>query len=336
MIDKYLKQLIILISMISFILADINIYTHRHYDSDKILFKKFTDMSGIKVNVIKGSADQLIQRLQSEGKNSPADILLTVDAGRLVRAKDMGLLEPVSSKILTKNIPEMMRDSENHWFGLSVRARVIAYAKDRIKENELSTYEDLADPKWRGKIVVRSSNNIYNQSLLASLINENGSKNALKWAKSVRKNMARKPRGNDRDQARAVASGVADLAIINTYYLGLLANSSDKADREVAEKLNIFFPNQNGRGTHINVSGVAVTKSSKNKKEAIRFIEFLTDEDNQRIFSEANYEYPLDYNNSKSKIHLKWGRFKADSIDLSILGKNNAEAVKIFDLAGWE
>ncbi len=336
MIDKYLKQLIILISMTSFIIADINIYTHRHYDSDKILFKKFTDMSGIKVNVIKGSADQLIQRLQSEGKNSPADILLTVDAGRLVRAKDMGLLEPVSSKILTKNIPEMMRDSENHWFGLSVRARVIAYAKDRIKENELSTYEDLADPKWRGKIVVRSSNNIYNQSLLASLINENGSKNALKWAKSVRKNMARKPRGNDRDQARAVASGVADLAIINTYYLGLLANSSDKADREVAEKLNIFFPNQNGRGTHINVSGVAVTKSSKNKKEAIRFIEFLTQEDNQRIFSEANYEYPLDYNNSKSKIHLKWGRFKADSIDLSILGKNNAEAVKIFDLAGWE
>ena len=336
MIDKYLKQLIILISMISFILADINIYTHRHYDSDKILFKKFTDMSGIKVNVIKGSADQLIQRLQSEGKNSPADILLTVDAGRLVRAKDMGLLEPVSSKILTKNIPEMMRDSENHWFGLSVRARVIAYAKDRIKENELSTYEDLADPKWRGKIVVRSSNNIYNQSLLASLINENGSKNALKWAKSVRKNMARKPRGNDRDQARAVASGVADLAIINTYYLGLLANSSDKADREVAEKLNIFFPNQNGRGTHINVSGVAVTKCSKNKKEAIRFIEFLTEEDNQRIFSEANYEYPLDYNNSKSKIHLKWGRFKADNIDLNILGKNNAEAVKIFDLAGWE
>lgn len=336
MIDKYLKQLIILTSMISFILADINIYTHRHYDSDKILFKKFTDITGIEVNVIKGSADQLIQRLQSEGNNSPADILLTVDAGRLVRAKDMGLLEPVSSKILTKNVPEMMRDSENHWFGLSVRARVIAYAKDRIKAHELSTYEDLADPKWRGKIVVRSSNNIYNQSLLASLINENGSKKALKWAKSVRNNMARKPRGNDRDQARAVASGVADLAIINTYYLGLLANSSDKADREVAEKLNIFFPNQNGRGTHINISGVAVTKSSKNKKEAIRFIEFLTDEDNQRIFSEANYEYPLDYNNSKSKIHLKWGRFKADNIDLTILGKNNAEAVKIFDLAGWE
>ena len=336
MFKKYFKNIIMLVSIISYLPAEINVYTHRHYDSDKILFKKFTDITGIEVNVIKGSADQLIQRLQSEGSNSPADILLTVDAGRLVRAKDMGLLEPVSSKILTKNVPEMMRDSQNHWFGLSVRARVIAYAKDRIEENELSTYEDLADPKWRGKIVVRSSNNIYNQSLLASLIKKNGSKKALKWARSVRKNMARKPRGNDRDQARAVASGVADLAIINTYYLGLLANSSDKADREVAEKLNIFFPNQNGRGTHINVSGAAVTKSSKNKKEAIKFLEFLTEKDNQRIFSEANYEYPLDYNNSKSKIHLKWGRFKADSIDLSILGKNNAEAVKIFDLAGWE
>ena len=308
MFKKYFRNLIMLIAIVSYLPAEINVYSHRHYDSDKILFKKFTDMYGIKVNVIKGGADQLIQRLQSEGNNSPADILLTVDAGRLVRAKDLGLLEQVSSKILSKNIPELMRDSENHWFGLSVRARVIAYAKDRIEENELSTYEDLADPKWRGKIVVRSSNNIYNQSLLASLINENGSRKALKWAKSIK----------------------------NTYYLGLLANSSDKADREVAEKLDIFFPNQNGRGTHINVSGAAVTKSSKNKKEAIKFLEFLTEKDNQRIFSEANYEYPLDYNNSKSKIHLKWGRFKADSIDLSILGKNNAEAVKIFDLAGWE
>ena len=336
MFKKYYKNLIMLVSIISCLPAEINVYTHRHYDSDKILFKKFTDMYGIEVNVIKGSADQLIQRLQSEGKNSPADILLTVDAGRLVRAKNMGLLEKVSSKTLTKNVPEKMRDSENHWFGLSVRARVIAYAKDRVKESQLSTYEDLADPKWKGKIVVRSSNNIYNQSLMASLINENGADNALKWAKSVRKNMARNPRGNDRDQARAVASGVADLAIINTYYLGLLANSSDKADRDVAEKLTIFFPNQNGRGTHINVSGAAVTKSSKNKEEAIKFLEFLTDKENQKIFSEANYEYPLDYNNSKSKIHLKWGRFKADNIDLSILGENNSEAVKIFDLAGWE
>tara|TARA_B100000073_G_scaffold137955_2_gene113284 strand:+ start:106 stop:1059 length:954 start_codon:yes stop_codon:yes gene_type:complete len=317
-------------------MGDINVYTHRHYDSDKILFKKFTNLTGIKINVIKGSADQLIQRLQSEGENSPADVLLTVDAGRLVRAKNLGLLEPISSKKLLNNVPENMRDGENYWFGLSVRARVIVYAKDKIKTSELSTYEDLASSKWRGRIVVRSSNNIYNQSLLASIIESNGTKQALKWAKSVRNNMARKPRGNDRDQARAVASGVADLAIINTYYLGLLANSKDKADREVAKKLKVFFPNQNGRGTHINVSGAAVTASSKNKKEAIRFLEFLTEKDSQKTFSESNYEYPLDYQNTESKILKDWGKFRADNLDLTILGEKNSDAVKLFDLAGWE
>ena len=336
MLIKKLKQKIAFIYVVSFLLADINVYTHRHYNSDKILYEKFTKLTGIEVNIIKGSADQLIQRLQSEGKNSPADVLLTVDAGRLVRAKNLGLLEPISSNRLIHNVPEIMRDNENYWFGLTVRARVIVYAKDRIQNTELSTYEDLANPKWKGRIVVRSSNNIYNQSLMASLINANGTENALKWAKSVRRNMARKPRGNDRDQARAVASGVADIALINTYYLGLLENSPDKADREVAKKLNIFFPNQNGRGTHINVSGGAVTASSKNKKEAIKFLEFLTEKENQKIFSNSNYEYPLDYKNGAAEYLMKWGKFNAEDIDLSILGLNNAEAVKLFDLAEWE
>ena len=335
MLKKKIKQAI-LFSMLSIVMGDINVYTHRHYDSDKILFKKFTNLTGIKINVIKGSADQLIQRLQSEGENSPADVLLTVDAGRLVRAKNLGLLEPISSKKLLNNIPENMRDAENYWFGLSVRARVIVYAKDKIKTSELSTYEDLASSKWRGRIIARSSNNIYNQSLLASIIESNGTKQALEWTKSVRNNMARKPRGNDRDQARAVASGVADLAIINTYYLGLLANSKDKADREVAKKLKVFFPNQNGRGTHINVSGGAVTASSKNKKEAVRFIEFLTEKDSQKTFSESNYEYPLDYQNTESNILKGWGKFRADNLDLTILGEKNSDAVKLFDLAGWE
>ena len=336
MLIKIFKQIILLLCVVSFILADINVYTHRHYDSDKVLFKAFTKVTGIKVNIIKGGADQLIQRLQSEGENSPADVLLTVDAGRLTRAKNLGLLEPVISNRLIQNVPKNMRDNENHWFGLTVRARAIVYAKDRVKISELSTYEDLANPKWKGRIVVRSSNNIYNQSLMASLINANGTSNALKWAKSVRNNMARKPRGNDRDQARAVASGLADLAVINTYYLGLLANSSDKADREVAKKLKVFFPNQNERGTHINVSGGAVTASSKNKREAIKFLEFLTEKENQKIFSESNYEYPLDYKNTKNETLIKWGKFKADEIDLSILGLNNTQAVKLFDLAGWE
>ena len=336
MLIKFFRQMIPLICGFSFVLADINVYTHRHYDSDKILFKNFTNLTGIKVNIIKGSADQLIQRLQSEGKKSPADILLTVDAGRLTRAKDLGLLQPIISNKLIQNVPKNMRDIENYWFGLTVRARVMVYAKDRVKSNELSTYEDLANPKWKGRIVVRSSNNIYNQSLMASLINVNGTENALKWAKAVRNNMSRKPRGNDRDQARAVASGIADLAVINTYYLGLLENSSDKADREVAKKLEVFFPNQNDRGTHINISGGAVTSSSKNKKEAIKFLEFLTEKENQKLFCDSNYEYPLDYKSTTDETLMKWGKFKAEDINLSILGLNNAEAVKLFDLAGWE
>ncbi|MFL3008580.1 MAG: Fe(3+) ABC transporter substrate-binding protein [Candidatus Neomarinimicrobiota bacterium] len=336
MLKKTFKKIIPLICYVSSASADINVYTHRHYESDKLLFKSFTELTGIKVNIIKGSADQLIQRLHNEGKNSPADILLTVDAGRLTRAKNLGLLEPVISDKLIQNIPKNMRDNENHWFGITVRARVIVYAKDRVKSSELSTYEDLANPKWEGRIVVRSSNNIYNQSLMASLINANGTENALRWAKKVRGNMARKPRGNDRDQARAVASGIADLAVINTYYLGLLENSSDKADREVAKKLKVFFPNQDDRGTHVNVSGGAVTSSSKNKKEAVKFLEFLTEKENQKIFCDSNYEYPLDYSNTTSETLIKWGKFKVEDINLSILGLNNAEAVKLFDLAGWE
>ena len=333
---KKINYFITCIFITSSMFADLNIYTHRHYDSDKLLFKKFTNLTGIKINIIKGGADQLIQRLISEGENSPADILLTVDAGRLERAKSLGLLKQIDSDILIKNIPINMRDYDNHWFGLTVRARVIVYSKERVNKNELSTYEDLANPKWKGRIVARSSNNIYNQSLMASIINANGSDSALDWARSVRANMARKPRGNDRDQARAVASGIADLAIINTYYLGLLENSTDPKDRKVAKKLGVFFPNQNNRGTHINVSGGAVTASSKNVEQAIRFLEFLTDEKNQKIFSGVNYEYPLRFKHIDSKTLLSWGGFKPDTINLSILGKNNAEAVKLFDIAKWE
>ena len=333
---KNIKYLAICIFITSSMLADLNIYTHRHYDSDKLLFKKFTDLTGIKINVIKGGADQLIQRLISEGENSPADVLLTVDAGRLERAKSLGLLKPVYSDILIKNIPTNMRDYDNYWFGLTVRARVIVYSKERVNKNELSTYEDLASPKWKGRIVARSSNNIYNQSLMASIINANGIDGALEWAKSVRGNMARKPRGNDRDQARAVASGIADLAIINTYYLGLLENSTDSKDRKVAKKLGVFFPNQNNRGTHINISGGAITASSKNVEQALKFLEFLSNQENQKIFSSVNYEYPLKFKNTNSTTLLSWGGFKSDSVHLSILGKNNAEAVKLFDIARWE
>ena len=331
-----LIRLIKILSLLSILSGEINIYSHRHYDSDKILFKKFTQQTGIKVNVVKGSADQLIQRLVTEGENSPADILLTVDAGRLERAKKMGILQPVDSKILRKNVPQLMRDPDNNWFGLTVRARVIVYAKDRVKPTDLSTYEALAEPQWKGRIAVRSSNNIYNQSLLASILAANGSVSALSWAKSVRENMARSPRGSDRDQARIVASGLADIAIMNTYYLGVMSNSPDITDQEVAKKLGVFFPNQGGRGAHINVSGAGVTASSKNKKEAIQFLEFLTSKNSQEVFAKENYEYPLKVRKNKSKILKSWGKFKYDQLQLSILGDNNTDAVKIFDKAGWE
>ena len=328
--------LFLIISFFSFLSGEINLYTHRHYNSDKLLFKAFTKKTGIKINVIKGSADQLIQRLQTEGENSPADILLTVDAGRLVRAKNLGLLQPVTSPLLIKQIPSEMRDLDGYWYGLTVRARALIYSKDRVKQNQLSTYEDLAHKKWRGRIVVRSSNNIYNQSLLASIIAANGELDAYKWAKSVRSNMARSPRGSDRDQARAVASGLADVAIMNTYYLGVMANSSDKKDQDVVKKIAVFFPNQKGRGTHINVSGAGITKSSKNKKEALKFLEFLTNENSQKVFSSANYEYPLKINEHNSTILKSWGQFKYDPLSLSVLGEKNTQAVKIFDRAGWE
>ncbi|MBF89765.1 MAG: Fe(3+) ABC transporter substrate-binding protein [Candidatus Marinimicrobia bacterium] len=316
--------------------AEINIYSHRHYDADKILYKSFTKETGIKINVIKGGADQLIERIISEGKDSPADILITVDAGRLERAKASGILQSASSKILDKNVPIEMRDPEGYWYGLTVRARVIVYSKNRVKPSELSTYEDLSHPKWKGRIVARSSNNIYNQSLLASIIAANGRNKALKWAKEVRQNMARSPRGSDRDQARAVSDGLADIAIMNTYYIGILANSSNPSDREVAKNVGVFFPNQKGRGTHINVSGAGITTSSKNKKDALKFLEFMTRNKSQEVFGNVNYEYPLRMKNNQSSLLKSWGPFKLDSLNLSELGKKNSEAVKLFDLADWE
>ena len=337
-LNKYhflLASLLILIA-IAPISAQINLYTHRHYDSDKILFEKFTKETGIKINVIKGSADQLIQRMISEGKNSPADILLTVDAGRLHRAKEAGVLQSINSKTINKNVPSEMRDPDGFWYGLTVRARVIVYAKDRIDSNELSTYEDLATAKWKGKIAIRSSGNIYNQSLMASLIEANGSRRALRWAIGVRKNMARAPRGNDRDQVRAVAAGLADIAVVNTYYLGILANSKEKKDRDVFNKVSVFFPNQNNRGTHINISGAGIAKYSKNKSDAIKFIEFLTSPEAQETFGKVNYEYPLFIENNKSDLLKSWGTFKADKQNLSILGIRNSEAVKLFDRADWK
>ncbi len=315
---------------------EVTIYSHRHYEADDALYAKFTEKTGIKVNVVKASADALLERIKTEGKNSPADILIAADAGRLVRAHDAGVLQPATSSKLQAQVPKNMRDSGNHWHAFTVRARVLIYSKERVKPSELTSYEDLATSKWKGRIVARSSTNIYNQSLLASIVAAAGEKKATEWATAVRGNMARPPEGSDRDQIRAVAAGIADVAIANTYYVGLLANSPDPKDRAVAAKIGVFFPNQDGRGAHINISGGGVVKSAPNRENAIKLLEFLTGPEAQASFPETTSEYPLDISGTQSKLLKSWGTFKADKLPLQILGEKNSDAVKIFARARWK
>ncbi|MFD2035726.1 Fe(3+) ABC transporter substrate-binding protein [Belliella marina] len=315
---------------------EVNVYTHRHYEADQKLFDMFTEKTGIKVNVVSASADELIQKLELEGANSPADVLITVDAGRLQRAVDKDLVQSVSSSVLDKNIPSKFRDPENKWFGLTFRARIFAYSKERVNPEELSTYEALTEEQWKGRVLTRSSENIYNQSLLASIIAHNGEEAAQTWASGLLANMARNPKGSDRDQVKAVASGEGDVAIVNTYYIGIMLNDSNEEERKAAEKVGLFFPNQENRGTHINISGAAVTKFAPNKENAIALIEFLSEVEAQDFLASINFEYPVNTAAEHSDLLKKWGDFKADEINLSELGKNNKEAVVIFDRVGWK
>ena len=314
----------------------VTLYTHRHYDSDKEIFSKFELETGIKVNVVKANADELIQKIESEGDQSLADLLLTVDAGRLVRAKRKGLLQEINSEILNSVIPSHLRDTENNWFALTKRARVVVYDKVKVKPEELSSYENLVDSKWKNKILIRSSGNIYNQSLLASIIANNGDSVARKWAAGMVNNFARSPKGNDRDQVKAVLAGEGEIAIINTYYLGKLINSKDANEVTAGAAVNVFFPNQNDRGTHINISGIGVTKYAPNKENAIKFIEYLISKEVQEVFAQANYEYPVNSDAKCSDLLNSWGDFKEDDLSLSKLGELNKEAVVIFDEAKWQ
>ncbi len=313
----------------------VNVYSHRHYDTDQELFRRFTESTGIVVNVQTASADELITRLETEGADTEADILVTVDAGRLQRARSRGLLRPVSSPTLEENVPSNLRDPDGYWYGLTQRGRVIVYAKDRVSPEDLSTYEDLADPKWRGKILVRSSENIYNQSLLASIVAASSMDAAEYWAAGVVANMARTPQGSDRDQVRDVAAGVGDLAIVNTYYLGLLFNGEDERDRALKDEVGVFFPNQDDRGAHMNVSGAGVTAHSPNPENALRLLEFLTDTEAQTGYAEANFEYPVKPGIEWAETLKEWGQFRADTLNLSVLGELNVQAVMAFDRAGW-
>lgn len=314
----------------------ITLYSERHYDTDQALYDLFEETYGIKVNVISDEADKLIARLQTEGEDSEADLLMIADAGRLERAKSLDLFQPVSSSTLDAQIPSVYRDTQGLWFGLTKRARVFVYHPDRVQASELSTYEDLAHPRWKGRIVTRTSSNIYSQSLMASMISIMGEEQARQWGAGLVENFARNPQGNDRDQAKAVVSGVADLAIMNTYYIGRMMNSSDAFEVEVSQTVRIFFPNQDTTGTHVNVSGAGVTRYTKNKADAILLLEFLSSPVAQRQFADANFEYPIHPSVEANPLLLSWGSFKAQDIHLSELGTQSAKAVFILNEIGWK
>jgi iron(III) transport system substrate-binding protein len=316
--------------------SEVNLYTSRHYDVDNELYKKFEEETGIKVNVIKDEADVLIERIKREGTATKADLLLTADVGRLYRAKEEGLLQSVSSDKLSKQIPEKLRDVDDMWVGLTKRARILVYNKDKVKPEELSTYEALTEDKWKGRVLVRSSESVYNQSLLASFIEIDGEEKAKEWAQGLVNNFAQNPEGGDRDQAKAIAAGVGDVAIMNSYYFGQMLNSSEPEEVKVAENLGVFFPNQETTGTHVNISGAGVVNGSKNAENAVKLLEFLTDVDAQSEFASANYEYPVNENVEPSELLQSWGDFKEQDIPLSTLGENNAEAIMIFNEVGWK
>lgn len=315
--------------------GEVNLYSARHYDTDNRLYESFTEATGVRVNLIEAEADPLIERIKSEGTNSPADVLVTVDAGRLWRAEQEGLFEPVTSTILQNAVPSSLRHPQGLWFGLSKRARVIMYNKEKVNPAELSTYEDLADPKWRGQVLVRSSTNIYNQSLVGSMLEANGEQATEEWARGLVANFARPPEGNDTAQIQACAAGVGNLAIANTYYLMRLAKSDDPADQAVAEKIGVFFPNQRDRGTHVNISGAGVLKTAPNKQAAIRFLEHLVSQESQEIFAQGNNEYPVVEGVPLDPVVASYGSFKEDQLNASIIGRNNDAALRLMDRAGW-
>jgi iron(III) transport system substrate-binding protein len=313
----------------------VNVYSHRHYDTDEALFQQFTQETGIEVRVVSASADELIARLEREGAASPADLLITVDAGRLYRAKALGLLRETRSATLDAAVPAHLRDPDGQWVALTQRARVIVYGLDRIQPADIQTYESLSDERWAGRIVARSSENIYNVSHMASIIDAHGPEVAEAWARSVVANFARAPQGNDTDQIRDVAAGVGDIALVNSYYLGRLLHADDTASRGLAERVGIVFPNQGGRGTHINVSGAGITRHAPNPRNALRLLEFLVSAEAQQRFAVENFEYPVREDVALSPTLEGWGTFRADALPLDRLGQLNNEAVRIFDRAGW-
>ncbi len=314
----------------------ITIFSERHYEADRMIYEKFEAETGIKVNLVRDSADPLLVRLENEGEATIADLLVIADAGGLVRAKERDLLQPIDSPFLESVVPEHLRDTDNYWFGLTKRARVIVYHPDRVDVSELSTYEALTEPYWRGRVVTRQASNIYNQSLMAALLEAIGEEAASDFAEGLVANFAETPSGNDRAQANKVLQGIADVAIMNTYYFGIMLNSGEDWQVQAANELEIFFPNQETTGTHINASAIGVTKHAKNPEAAQQFIEFLLSEEIQEFIINNTFEYPINPSVELPELLKSWGQFNEMTVNLEALGKNNNRAKEIMDQVGWD
>jgi iron(III) transport system substrate-binding protein len=315
----------------------LNLYSSRHYQTDEALYSNFTKTTGIKINRIEGGEDPLIERIRNEGARSPADVLITVDAGRLWRAQQMDLFQPVKSATLESRIPANLREPSGLWYGFSTRARVIAYNKAKVQPSEIRNYEDLADAKWKGRVCMRSSTNIYNLSLLGALIDHLGEAKAEAWAKAVRANLAEEPKGGDTDQLKAVAAGQCDVTVSNQYYYARLLRSDKPDERQVGEKIGIVFPNQATWGTHVNISGAGVLKNAPNRQAAIKFLEYLASDEAQRYFADGNNEWPVVKSVKVDNPVLKMlGEFKQDPLNVAVLGKNQPSSQKLYDRVAWK
>lgn len=313
----------------------VSLYSSRHYDSDRALYDAFTQESGIRIRVIEANADQLLERVRAEGANSPADVIITVDASRLARAVDMGLTQPVNSTVINGRIPAALRGAGGEWFAISRRARIVMFDRARGAPEGLARYEDLADPRFRGQIVIRSSGNGYNVALGASVLAADGAAATEAWARGIAANLARPPSGGDTDQIRAMLAGQGRIAVANTYYLGLLAISQRAEDREAAARVAAIFPNQADRGTHVNISGAALVKTAPNREGAVRFLEFLTTPTAQRIFALGNMEYPAVPDAEVHPFLQALGSFREEAPDGPKMLANAPEALRIMQRAGW-
>jgi iron(III) transport system substrate-binding protein len=315
----------------------LNLYSARHYQTDEALYDNFTKATGIKINRIEASDEQLLERLKSEGANSPADVLLIVDAARLWQAQQLGLFQPIKSGVLDEKIPPKFRDPAGNWFGFSYRARVIVYNKSMVNAADVASYEALADPKNEGKVCTRSGSHPYNLSLIGSEIAHLGEAKAEAWAKGVAANMARAPKGGDTDQIKAVAAGECGVALSNTYYYARLMRSTQPADREIVAKTAVLFPNQASYGTHVNISGAGVLKNAPHRENATKFLEYLSGNDAQRYFADGNNEWPIVASVTVANPALDaFGKFKIDPLPIATLGMNTVDAQRLADRAGWK